>query len=318
MSTLELDLDEHCVPGQWPDPRPGRFASGIIDFHRLGALPAGTPLVAAGHQFAGIGLLGLADDHGVSLNGGRTGAAQGPDAFRTALASYGAGHSVALDGFEVPVVDLGNIVPGDDLEQTHDRVSRVVAAMLGAGLMPVGIGGGHDMTFPEVRAVIDTLTGPAGQALDGVYFDAHLDVRDEPGSGMPFRRLIEHGGIGSLSLHGFDPLSNTPAYLDWFTQHGGNRVEWPPLQWPRSAAQFVSICLDVVDMAQAPGVSAPHPAGWSARRLADYAEAAGRHPAVCCFDIMEFSPPFDEGGRTGRLAAHLFLRFLTGLNQRGQ
>ena len=56
------------------------------------------------------GLLGLADDEGVRLNGGRIGAAHGPDAFRAALAGYGAADSVALEGFEIPIIDLGNIV----------------------------------------------------------------------------------------------------------------------------------------------------------------------------------------------------------------
>lgn len=310
---------QHLTPGKWPEHRPGRFASRIIDLHQrpdtLEQLPE-TCCTAAGHEFRGLGLLGLADDQGVRLNGGRIGAAQGPDAFRAALAGYGGADSVALEGFTIPVVDLGNVIPDDSLHETHARVTETVAAMLDARLMPIGIGGGHDMTFPEVRAVIDHLVGPKGQTLDGVYFDAHLDVREDEGSGMPFRRLIEHGGIGRLALFGMDPLSNTPRHLEWFKAHGGELADWPPTQWPPSAAQFVSICLDALDMAQAPGVSAPHPAGWPAQRLADYAEAAGRMPSVCCFDIMELSPPNDEQGRTARLAAYLLMRFLAGLKQR--
>src|SRR6056297_489521 len=319
MSQMPEKIRQFISAGAWPECKPGRFASRIVDLQRdpdaLGRLSE-TGFTAAGHGFRGLGLLGLADDHGVRLNGGRPGAAEGPDAFRAALAGYGAADSVALEGFTIPVVDLGNIVPGGSLAETHARVTETVAAMLEAGLMPIGIGGGHDMTFPEVRAVIDHLARPSGQALDGVYFDAHLDVREDEGSGMPFRRLIEHGGIGRLQLFGFDSLSNTPAHLQWFENNGGALADWPPTQWPPSAAQFVSICLDVIDMAQAPGVSAPHPAGWPARRLADYAEAAGRMPSVCCFDIMELSPPYDDNGRTARLAAHLFLRFLAGLNRR--
>ncbi|MDT8449683.1 MAG: formimidoylglutamase [Wenzhouxiangellaceae bacterium] len=311
-----LDL---TVAGAWPERRPGRFASRIIDLHADREAPdrvAPDAFRAAGRSFAGLGLLGLADDHGVRLNGGRVGAAQGPNAFRAALAGYGAADSVSLQGFNIPVFDLGNIVPGDSLAETHARVTDTVAAMLAAGLMPVGIGGGHDLTFPEVRAVTDALARPRGIELDGVYFDAHLDVREDDGSGMPFRRLIEHAGIGRLELFGFDPLSNTRVHFDWFREHGGTLADWPPHQWPHSTATFASICLDVIDMAQAPGVSAPAPAGWPAQRVAEYAESAGRNPAVCCFDIMELSPPHDEHGRTARLAACLFLRFLAGLDQR--
>ena len=317
-SAIVERLLRQTVAGSWPERRHGRFASRIVALHdQPDVLDRFAPMFqAAGRLFLGIGLLGLADDEGVRLNGGRVGARQGPDAFRAGLAGFGAADSVALAGFAVPIVDLGNIVPGTTLSETHERVTETVAAMLEVGLMPVGIGGGHDLTYPEVRAVIDGLTRPAGMSLDGLYFDAHLDVRDEPGSGMPFRRLIEHGGIGRLDLFGFDPLVNSPAHLDWFRTHGGNLADWPPHQWPGMEACFVSICLDALDMAQAPGVSAPHPAGLRAQTLADYAEAAGRNPSVCCFDIMELSPPFDEQGRTARLAAYLLLRFLAGLKRR--
>lgn len=312
-------LLQHCVPGAWPERPASRFASRIIDLHAdPEALDgsAATPLLGGGRSWRGIGLLGLADDEGVRLNGGRTGAREGPDAFRAALCRYGGSESAGLKDLDIPVFDLGNIAPGNTLDETHRRVTETVTAMITAGLMPTGIGGGHDLTFPEIRAVIDGLARPAGGEIHGVYFDAHLDVREEQGSGMPFRRLIEHGGIGSLSLFGFDPLSNTAAHREWFADHGGVLADWPAHQWPGQDFQFASICLDAIDMSQAPGVSAPAPAGLQAATVADYAEAAGRQPGVCCFDIMELCPAHDEGGRTARLAAHLYLRFLAGIARR--
>lgn len=314
-----MNFEENILKPIWPELRSGRWASRLLQFPSgLSSLDrsADGAFSGADHRFSGLGLLGLADDEGVRLNGGRLGAGLGPDAFRGALAAYGAAEAVALEGFDLPVFDIGNIRPGASLTETHERVSAVVTEMLRLGLMPIGIGGGHDLTFPLVRAVIDTLIKPRQKVLDGVYFDAHLDVREEQGSGMPFRRLIEHGGLGSLHLFGMDPLSNSTGHLRWFEKNGGRLADWAPVQWPESRAQFVSICLDVVDMAQAPGVSAPAPIGWPAQRLAEYVEAAGRNPAVCCFDIMELSPPHDEHGRTARLAAYLFMRFLKGLNER--
>ncbi|MEM7052970.1 MAG: formimidoylglutamase [Pseudomonadota bacterium] len=303
---------------QWPGRSQARWSAKIIDYQRapesLHSLNQAWFSVS-GKPFFGLALLGLADDEGVRLNGGRPGARLGPDAFRQALAAYGAAGAIALNGLELPVFDVGNICPAATLDETHSRISQIVSELLQAGLMPIGVGGGHDLTFPVVRSVINELASP-GQPLDGVYFDAHLDVREQAGSGMPFRRLIEHGGIGKLHVLGMDALSNTVAHLRWFENNGGHLAAWSPSDWPQSSLQFVSICLDVVDMAQAPGVSAPAPVGWSAARLAEYAEAAGRNPAVCCFDIMELCPPHDEKGRTARLAAHLFLRFLAGLNQR--
>jgi len=283
-------------PGHWPGAiNAGRFASLIQHDSADGCR---------------VALLGLPDDTGVGLNGGRVGAAGGPDAFRAALACYGAAEP---SGFAWPgVFDAGDVEPTGDLDRTHDRVSQASEAIVRSGLIPVGIGGGHDLTYALVRGVI---RGDPGRWA-GVYFDAHLDVRPDPGSGMSFRRLVEDCGVCGLYVHGLDPLVNSREHLRWFEAHGGRIDAFEPTDsWPIQPGDrcFVSLDLDVIDASFAPGVSATNPNGWSPDLAGRWAEAAGRHPAVRCMDIMELNPAFDPDGRTARLAAHLFLRFLRGL-----
>lgn len=204
-----------------------------------------------------IGVIGVPDDTGIVMNGGRAGAAGGPTALRAALAGYG---SAEASGFEWPAVfDAGDVTPGSSLEETHTRVSEAAGDLLDAGLLPVMIGGGHDLTFPFVRAVAQRINEP----MVGVYLDAHLDVREEEGSGMPFRRLVEQCGVTELHVHGLDPVVNTSEHMDWFQSHGG-RIDpfGPDEDWP-SGELFVSFDLDVVDQGYAPGVSATNPCGWS-------------------------------------------------------
>lgn len=89
-----------------------------------------------------MGLIGLADDLGVRLNSGRPGAKGGPSAFRAALARYGSSDAAWPGVFDAGDVDPA---PGDDaaaLDRTHARVTEAVAALLDAGLLPVGVGGG--------------------------------------------------------------------------------------------------------------------------------------------------------------------------------
>lgn len=269
-----------------------------------------------------IALLGLPDDAGVRLNGGRVGAAQGPAAFRAALARYGAAQPAAAAW--PGVFDAGDVVPAATLDETHARVTAVTRALLAANLFPIAIGGGHDLTFPFVRAVAQHSGDRV--PLTGIYFDAHLDVREAPGSGMAFRRLVEDGYVRTLHLHGFRPLVNSLDHHAWFVAHGGHAHVDPPRppdefhalreSVPDAAALFASFDLDVIDMAHAPGVSAPNPAGWTPREAERWAIACGADPRVCCFDLMELCPPHDEGGRTARLAAHLFLSFLAGFAAR--
>lgn len=285
----------HTTAFTWPECSSSRLAAKV----------AATPL-----KRARVALIGLPDDTGVRMNGGRAGAADGPWAFRRALSKYGA---AAPAGIVWPsVADVGDVEPGMTLDETHARVTAAVGAVLEAGALPVGIGGGHDLTFPFVRAVA------AGcEPMTGVYLDAHLDVRAEAGSGMPFRRLVEDCGVRELHVHGLDAFANAAEHVEWFAGHGG-RVDsfGPDDPWP-GGDMFVSVDLDVVDQAFAPGVSAMNPCGWAPETADRWALAAGRNERVRCFDIMELNPAFDDQGRTARLAARLFLSFLLGFTERG-
>lgn len=301
----------------WPGDTPaGRFASTIRTDSSDGCT---------------VALLGLPDDTGVRLNNGRTGAAGGPKAFRAALSRYGAADSAA--GYLPLVFDAGDVMPTGSLDKTHERVTEATTALLDRGLFPIAIGGGHDLTYPFVRAV-----AAKHPRLAGIYFDAHLDVRETAGSGMPFRRLVEDCGVSALHLHGFRPLVNSLEHLDWFRAHGGRtHPDDSPVRLPagvaatspRSAARgrgrprskgrdslFVSFDLDVLDAAYAPGVSALNPAGWNVREAEVWVRACGADPRVRCFDLMELNPAHDPDGRTARVAAHLFLTFLAGFAQR--
>jgi arginase family enzyme len=258
-----------------------------------------------------VALLGLPDDTGVRLNSGRPGAAEGPVGLRAALARYGVAEP---GGFAWPAIfDAGDIqAAGDNLDETHRRVTEATTALLGLNLFPIAIGGGHDLTFPFVRAVAQH----AGQPLHMVYFDPHLDVRAETGSGMPFRRLVEAGSVDALTIHGFQPFANSIEHVRWFQAHGGRVSELTPDDpWPdRDTA--VSLDMDVIDQAFAPGVSATNPCGWSPHLTTRWVAGAGRNPRVRCFDLMELSPPNDPSGRTARLAAHLLLTFLRAFIER--
>ena len=307
----------HVAPPVYPDAvRQGRFAATIV--RNAAELNKMAPEFALVRKCR-IALLGIPDDTGIELNHGRPGAVQGPAAFRQALVRYGAA-SPADHALDDPrpayprVFDAGDVVPARTLAETHDRITAAATGLLELGLFPIAIGGGHDCTFAFVRALARAF-GP----MTGVYLDAHLDVRPEPGSGMSFHALTKGGFARRLICVGLDPLANTREHMDYFHAAGGQSLtpaQFDPAGWPADPHQFVSLDLDVLDMAYAPGVSAMNPCGLTPAQVGAYIEAAGRCPGVRGFDIMELSPPHDENGRTARLAAHLFLRFLRGFAER--
>lgn len=298
-----------------------------------------------------MALLGLPDDTGVALNNGRVGAAAGPAAFRAALSLFGDCYD-ALEHRElgVGVFDAGDLIPirpegpsdGKDardaaLRRTHDRASEAVAALLGAGLIVVCVGGGHDLTFPTIRA----LSQKAGAPVGGVNIDPHLDVRETVGSGMPFRAAIEGGFLDAERFveYGVSRFVNSRGHVEWAKSRGVTLIPFERAVEHKSAMStalermsrgsvepaFVSFDLDAVDAAFAPGVSAANPMGFTVEQACRIARRAGEHESVRCFDIMELCPAHDDFGgspsgkrvgRTARVAALLFLHFLTGVAER--
>ncbi len=294
----------HCSPPKYPGGiSPARFAATIRTDSPEGC---------------SVAILGMPDDLGVRLNHGRPGAKEGPRAVRKALAAYGVAEPY---GVELPrVFDAGDVEPaaGDGIEalvETHRRVSAVSEMLTKIGLVVIGLGGGHDLTYPLVRGV---WKARQNRPMSGLYFDAHLDVRDTPGSGMAFRKLIEDKIASDLRIVGFSPLVNQSTHVEWFMKNRGaiHPAERPALEGLNMRGGFVSVDLDCVHMGSAPGVSAPNPGGLTAVQVAADLFMLGRNHEPACLDFMELCPAHDDGGRTARLEAHFILNFLFGMGMR--
>ncbi len=280
-------------------------------------------------------LLGVPFDEGVRLNHGRVGAALGPSALRQALARVGTlydlHHEQALSGLRL--VDAGDLEPVDgDVGATHTRLQECLEVLLSFGAVPLVVGGGNDASFASAAA----LQAHHG-AIGVVNVDAHLDVREVVGgrltSGTPYRRVLEELGVPGRRFveFGAHPHVNAQAHHQWLRDQGA--ACWSLLKvrevgvaeaWDMvltrlardTTALMVSIDLDVFAAAYAPGVSAPGSLGFTAEEGYALALAAGRHPKVKLFELMELNPRYDVDERTARLAATLVAAFVSGLAQR--
>ncbi len=272
---------------------------------------------------APIVLLGFACDAGVARNAGRAGAAAGPEALRRALANVAA-HAVSAVG------DLGDVVCEDDaLEAAQAEYAAVVAKAIGAGSLPIGLGGGHEIAYGSYCGLRDALRGTGGSGPIGIVnFDAHFDLRSgsRATSGTPFRQILENAAAAGQRVEyhclGVSRYANTAALFDRARELD---VRWVPDEemlaerLPELAREllrlearvdhlYLTVCLDALPAAVAPGVSAPAARGVELAVIEPLIDLLAASRKLRVADVAELNPVHDIDSRTARVAARLVAR----------
>jgi len=250
-----------------------------------------------------VALLGLPTDEAASAT---RGAAEGPAAIRAAL--YDKASNLNSEpglnlGCESRLADIGDLeLSGGDA--TRAEIESGVAAELERGCRVLSLGGDHSVTYPILRAY-----GERFESLTVVQIDAHPDLYDNfegdrYSHACPFARVMEEElatrlvqiGIRAATAHQLEQAKRFGVeivprghWLDFVTLE----LE-PPV--------YLSIDLDGLDPAYAPGVSHLEAGGLTSRELL---EIIWRLPGLIGADIVELNPSRDVGGITAALAAKL-------------
>ncbi len=223
------------------------------------------------------------------------------------------------------IVDAGD-VPGDatDGPGNAGRITEVVAAVLGRGIVPICLGGDDSVPIPILRAYADR--GP----LTVLQVDAHLDYRDEvagvrDGYSSTMRRasemdhverIVQVGlrGIGSASADEVDAARARGNLLVTAREVHERGVAWVLDQVPSNASIFVSLDCDGLDPSVAPAVSAPAHGGLSWHEASDL--LAGIGPRLAGAALTEFVPALDVNDLTALAVARLVVRLAEGVPAR--
>ncbi len=279
--------------------------------------------VATGSS-ARAALIGFPCDLGVRINGGRVGAAAAPAAIRSAFNKLTPDATLGNTFVELLelVADAGDVILEQNIAQCHSALGEVVTHYLQQGTVPIVLGGGHETTLGHFYGYVG-----ANRAVTLLNLDAHPDVRElvdgQPHSGCSFREAMLHSSklCQGYIVAGLQPQSCSAAHLRFVDEHKSQRLWASELSTQRISTLFqqlqhatlVSIDLDVVDQAYAPGVSSPACGGITPALLFHFAYEAGRAPQVSSLDIVEVNPQFDRDDQTARLAALTVWHFLRGL-----
>lgn len=209
------------------------------------------------------------------------------------------------------------------IEDTFRRIERAVQPLLDGEVRCVCVGGDHSISLPLLRAV-----GRKHGPVSLVQFDAHNDLWDEYfGSkyshGTPFRRAFEEGLLedGSVLQVGLRGQVYGQEDFDFAREHKvkmvtaeefhrqGIAVVQKLLRTFRSQAVYVTLDIDVVDPAYAPGTGTPQVGGLTSMQILELVRALRGLRIVGC-DLVEVSPPYDTGEITSLLAANLLFELL--------
>ncbi|HET7874352.1 MAG TPA: agmatinase [Methylomirabilota bacterium] len=272
-----------------------------------------------------VALVGIPYDGGTSY---RPGARYGPRAIRdqsSLIRPWNPALQVAPFA-RLHVVDWGDVdVAPVSIETTFAAIERETDRLVGAGVVPLSVGGDHSITLPILRSL-----ARRWGALGLVHFDAHPDTWDEyMGSrhfhGTTFRRAVEEGlvnGRRAIQIGIRGPLYG-PEDFDFHRAHGLEviRIEavkdrgcgWVAERLGRLAGApvYCSFDIDAVDPAYAPATGTPEVGGltsWEALVLV----RALRGLSLVGADVVEVSPPYDGPGQvTSLLAANLLFELLS-------
>lgn len=270
---------------------------------------------------AGAAIYGIPFD---ATNISRTGANFGPRGIRDVSCQF-LSYNATLD---FDVVDALNPVDCGDCdialanpERTFERAQRDIGAILGAGALPVTLGGDHSITIPAVRAVRER-HGDPGLILVDMHLDTAQDVGGEQlNHCCPITRAVDAGfDPGKVALVGISGWMNPRSEIAYCRERGIT-VLWLEDVWERGTAAvaeqalevagagdgvYLSFDVDSLDAAHAPGTCCPSPGGLSTREAIEIVRRIAGE-GLLGVDVVETAPSLDPTPTTSLVAGRIAL-----------
>jgi agmatinase len=297
------------------------ISHGQTPFFRLPTVPRPQPLPAGTHAV----FLGVPFDAGTTYQPGARFAPYHVRRVSALVQGWHPVHRVAV--FErAPAVDGGNVAfPPFHPPAMRERVQAEVAAIAGAGAVPFVVGGDHSVALPAMRALA-RIHGP----LAVVHVDAHLDTSGPETWGETFHHgtplrhalaeeLVARGQLHQLGIRGpWGGAEDGQVGAAWgarlhpaeeLADRGPGAVMAEVRRAVGDLPLYLSIDVDAVDPAFAPGTGTPVPGGLTSLEAIRLVRALAGSRLVG-MDVVEVCPALDHADATSHLAAHLLFEGL--------
>ncbi|MDX6440354.1 MAG: guanidinopropionase [Gaiellaceae bacterium] len=261
----------------------------------------------------------------------RPGTRFGPRAIRSASCPPGPHLEAKIDAFaELRIVDYGDapVLPADPA-RTHAAIEDTVGEVLDAGLIPIVLGGDHSIAEPDMRACA-TRHGAVGL----VHFDTHTDTGTEVfgvevSHGTPMYRLVRDGHVDpkryvQIGLRGYWPGEGefgwqaeqgiTAFFMHDVRDRGIDAIVDQTVATVGAGPVFLSVDVDVLDPAFAPGTGTPEPGGMTSVDLLKAVRALAERLELVGADVVEVIPTaVGSADITALVADRIVREILTGI-----
>jgi agmatinase/guanidinopropionase len=269
-----------------------------------------------------VAIVGVPFDSGA--NSWRSGTRFGPRQIRA--------NSLQLWGFNrmqqirplaaLKVVDYGDVaVDMTRIDRTHEQIEMEVREVLAAETAVITLGGDHSISLPLLRAHA-AKHGP----LALIHFDSHSDTYHEGmDHGTPFLHALKEGLVDKdayvqIGIRGpmerSDELEITRGLgaqvltIEECMEGGLPEVMRTLRQFIGQRKTYVTLDIDSIDPAYAPGTGTPEVGGFTSYQMLQMVRSLSEFHVVG-FDLVEVSPPYDHADITSILAANLAFEFLS-------
>lgn len=261
----------------------------------------------------------------------RPGTRFGPRAIRSASCPPGPHLEAKVDWAEhLRVVDYGDaaVLPAD-AARSQAAIERLVAEVGQAGVIPIILGGDHSITEPNVRALA-AIHGPVGL----VHFDTHTDTGEEVfgvevSHGTPMYRLVRDGHVAparyvQIGLRGYWPGERefawqaehgiTALFMHDVRDRGIGQVVAEAIAIVGDGPVFLTVDVDVLDPAFAPGTGTPEPGGMTSGDLLWAVRTVAERLTLVGMDVVEVIPSgVGSADVTALVAERVVRETLTGI-----
>jgi len=261
-----------------------------------------------------IAIIGLIEERG---NPDNEGSHSGADAIRQAFYSLRASH------VKYNIADLGNLRPGETLEDSYLRLKEVVRILLENGTIPLIIGGTHDHTLPVVWAYEEL-----ARKLTLVNVDSKSDTEPSAQAGMSnhhiSRILTRHKESISRYIHiAYQTYLMDENILAAIDQHhhfkmrlGEIREDFKSVEPLIRSADFYSFDISSIRMSEAPANGKAFPFGLTGEEACQMAWYAGCSSKLTSFGLFEMNPSLDYRDTTAQMLGTMIWYFVEGFYNR--